>query len=313
MGDGLEILSGLRAFAGDLPKPGDIEVSFEYFPPKTEKAEENLWECITDLAPLNPKFVSVTYGAGGSTRERTHDTVKRIRNETHLEPAAHLTCVNASKDEIHEIVDNYWSEGIRHIVALRGDMPGGGKYQPHPQGYAFAADLVEGLKKRHDFEVSVAAHPEVHPESNGLQQDLDNLKRKQDAGAVRALTQFFFDPDVFLRFRDQAQLAGITMNIVPGILPVTNYTRLTELAKGCGAGLPDWMGDLFDGLDDNPETRRMIAVTVSAAHILMLWRRGVRHFHFYTLNRPGLTKSLCHLLGVRPTKNNDVQSANKEG
>ncbi len=297
-----EILSGLHAFAGGLPRPGDIEVSFEYFPPKTEKAEENLWSCITQLAPLKPKFVSVTYGAGGSTRERTHDTVKRIRRETILEPAAHLTCVNASQGEIHEITDAYWHAGIRHIVALRGDMPDGKPYNAHPQGYAFAADLVEGLKKRHDFEISVAAHPEIHPESRGLQQDLENLKRKQDAGAVRALSQFFFDPELFLRFRDQAQLAGITMDIVPGILPVTNYSRLKSLAGGCGASLPLWMEDLFEGLDDDPETRRMIAVTVAAAHILILWRRGVKHFHFYTLNRPTLTQSLCHLLGVRAPK-----------
>lgn len=294
-----EILSGLGAFAGGLPKAGDIEVSFEYFPPKTEKAEENLWNCITQLAPLNPKFVSVTYGAGGSTRERTHDTLKRIRKETQLEAAAHLTCVNASQEEIHEITDAYWEAGIRHIVALRGDMPEGGAYKPHPQGYAFAADLVEGLKQRHDFEISVAAHPEVHPESLGLQQDLENLKRKQDAGAVRALSQFFFDPEMFLRFRDQAHLAGINMDIVPGILPVTNYSRLQNLAANCGASLPLWMSELFEGLDDDAETRRMIAVTVAAAHVLMLWRRGVKYFHFYTLNRPLLTQSLCHLLGVR--------------
>ncbi len=294
-----EVLSGLQAFAGGLPKAGDIEVSFEYFPPKTEKAEKNLWACIMQLAPLKPKFVSVTYGAGGSTRERTHDTVKRIRKETSLEPAAHLTCVNASKDEIHEIIDTYWQAGIRHIVALRGDMPNAGAYRPHPQGYAFAADLVEGIKKRYDFEVSVAAHPEIHPESSSLQHDLENLKRKQDTGAIRALTQFFFDPEIFLRFRDQADLAGIHMDIVPGILPVTNYSRLKNLADNCGASLPIWMEDLFKGLESDTETRRMIAVTVAAAHVLMLWRRGVKHFHFYTLNRPTLTQSLCHLLGVR--------------
>ncbi|MFV0431130.1 MAG: methylenetetrahydrofolate reductase [NAD(P)H] [Alphaproteobacteria bacterium] len=283
----------------NLPHKGDIDVSFEYFPPKTEKAEENLWNCMMELAPLKPKFVSVTYGAGGSTRERTHDTLKRIKEETKLEAAAHLTCVNASKDEIHEIVDNYWNIGIRHIVALRGDMPDGGAYQPHPQGYAFAADLVEGLAKRHNFEISVAVHPEVHPESRGIQQDLDNLKRKYEAGATRAISQFFFYPELYLRFRDKAVAQGIDIDMVPGILPVTNYKRLVELAANCGASLPAWMGELFEGLGDNPETRRMIAVTAAATQVMSLWNNGVKHFHFYTLNRPTLTRSLCHLLNVR--------------
>ncbi len=286
-------------FIEELPKQGDIKVSFEFFPPKTEKAEENLWDCIMQLTPLMPKFVSVTYGAGGSTRQQTRTTVERIAKETHFEAAAHLTCVNASKSEIHEIADEYWDMGIHHLVALRGDMPDNQPYMPHKEGYAYASDLVEGLMQRHDFEISVAAHPEGHPEATSLKQDVDNLKRKQDAGAKRAITQFFFDNQDFLRFRDLAIKNGVTLDIIPGILPVTNFQRLQQLASICQTKIPAWTFDLFEGLDEREETRRMIANIVAAAQVIELWKNGVEHFHFYTLNRPALTQSLCHLLGVR--------------
>ncbi len=289
-------------FIEDLPKSGDIKVSFEFFPPKTEKAEESLWDCIMQLSALQPAFVSVTYGAGGSTRKQTRHTVQRIAQETLFEAAAHLTCVNASKAEIHDIADEYWQMGIRHLVALRGDMPDNKAYTPQPDGYAYASNLVEGLMERHDFEISVAAHPEGHPESPNLQQDIDNLKRKQDAGAKRAITQFFFDNENFLRYRDLAQKNGVTLDIIPGILPVTNFERLQQLAALCQTHIPDWAFNLFDGLDTQIETRRMIANIVAAAQVMELWKNGVDHFHFYTLNRPLLTQSLCHLLNVRAHK-----------
>src|SRR5580692_5542456 len=236
---------------------GPPRVSFEFFPPKTEEMDARLWEVVKRLEPLGPRFVSVTYGAGGSTRERTHATVRRIRQETSLEPAAHLTCVAATRDEIDRVAQDYWDSGVRHIVALRGDPPGGigARYQPHDGGYAFAADLVAGLRRVADFEISVAAYPETHPEARSDDHDLDNLKRKLDAGASRAITQFFFDIELFLAFRDRAAAAGITVPIVPGILPVTNFAQLKRMSGTCGASIPAWMAAHFDGLDDDPDTR----------------------------------------------------------
>ncbi len=283
------------------PLPRNVEVSFEFFPPKTDKAEQSLWRAIKRLEPLQPAYVSVTYGAGGTTRERTHATVSRLRRETSLEPAAHLTCVDASRGEIDDIARKYWDEGVRHIVALRGDPAEGQTlYKPHPDGYAYASDLVTGLKKVADFEISVAAYPEGHPEASSKESDLDNLKRKIDAGATRAITQFFFDTGAFLHFRDRARAAGINVPIVPGILPVTNFERVKEFATACGASVPAWMADLFIGLDDEPETRNLVAATVAAEKCRALYANGVTAFHFYTLNRADLTYAICHILGVRP-------------
>ena len=279
---------------------GDIQLSFEFFPPKTEKMAETLWESVQTLAPLQPRFVSVTYGAGGSTRERTHQTVERILKETSLTPAAHLTCVAASRDEVNEIAREYWELGVRNIVALRGDAPETGtKYQPHPQGYRDAAELVAGLKKVAPFDISVAAYPEIHPDSSSRAFDLDNLKRKVDAGADRAITQFFFSSDCFFRFRDEAAAAGIDAEIVPGILPVSNVATTRRFAQACGAAIPKWLDDLFEGLDDLPAARQLIAATVAAELAGQLYAGGVRHFHFYTLNRAELSYAICHLLGVR--------------
>lgn len=280
--------------------PLDVAVSFEFFPPKTEKMQEQLWDSVARLAPLNPDFVSVTYGAGGSTRERTHDTVLRLKHEKGLAPAAHLTCVAASKAEVDEVARLYWQEGIRHIVALRGDPPDGGTYQPHPQGYAFAVDLVEGLKRIADFEISVAAYPETHPEAKSPEDDLDNLKRKIDAGATRAITQYFFETATYLRFLERSRKAGITVPIVPGILPVTNFAQVVKFSKACGASVPAWMADLFQGLDDDPDTRRLVAATMAAEQCRALANEGVKQFHFYTLNRADLVFAICHILGVRP-------------
>jgi methylenetetrahydrofolate reductase (NADPH) len=281
-------------------------ISFEFFPPKSPEMEARLWEVVKRVEPLGPRFVSVTYGAGGSTRERTHATVRRIRQETGLEPAAHLTCVAATRAEIDAIAEAYWQAGIRHIVALRGDPPGGSiggaggeRYTPYPGGYAFAADLVAGLKRVADFEISVAAYPETHPEAQSGTHDLDNLKRKLDAGARRAITQFFFDVDLFLRFRDRAAAAGIAVPIVPGILPVTNFTQLKRMAATCGASIPAWMGAHFDGLDDDPDTRRLVATSIAAEQCRRLQSNGVNEFHFYTLNRADLIVAICHMLGVR--------------
>jgi methylenetetrahydrofolate reductase (NADPH) len=283
------------------PLPQDVRVSFEFFPPKTEQMERQLWACVERLATLAPAYVSVTYGAGGTTRERTHATVVRIRRETALEPAAHLTCVGATRAEIDAIARRYWQAGIRHIVALRGDPPeGSAGYAPHPGGYAFASDLVAGLKRVADFEISVAAYPEVHPEAASAEADLDNLKRKIDAGAVRAITQFFFDVDVFFRFIDRATAAGITVPIVPGILPVTNFAQVRRFAALCGATVPAWMADLFEGLDDDPETRKLVAASVAAEQCRALHAGGISQFHFYTLNRADLAFAICHVLGVRP-------------
>ena len=279
---------------------GDIAVSFEFFPPKTEKMAETLWESVKTLEPLEPRFVSVTYGAGGSTRERTHATVERILKETSLTPAAHLTCVAASKGEIDDIARDYWELGVRNIVALRGDAPEPGtKYQPHPQGYRDACELVAGLKQVAPFDISIAAYPEMHPDSSTRAFDLENLKRKVDAGADRAITQFFFSADCFFRFRDEAAAAGIDAEIVPGILPVSNVATTRRFAATCGASIPQWLDDLFEGLDELPAARQLIAATVAAELCGQLYAGGVRHFHFYTLNRAELSYAICHLLGVR--------------
>ena len=279
---------------------GDIAVSFEFFPPKTDKMAETLWQSIETLAPLEPRFVSVTYGAGGSTRERTHATVERILKETSLTPAAHLTCVGASREEIDSIARDYWELGVRHLVALRGDAPeAGAKYQPHPEGYRDATQLVEGLKKVAPFDISVAAYPEVHPDSCSRAFDLENLKRKVDAGADRCITQFFFSAECFFRFRDEAAAAGIDAEIVPGILPVSNVATTRRFAATCGATIPQWLDDLFEGLDDLPAARQLVAATVAAELCGQLYAGGVRHFHFYTLNRAELSYAICHLLGAR--------------
>jgi methylenetetrahydrofolate reductase (NADPH) len=279
---------------------GDIQVSFEFFPPKTEKMAETLWDSIQTLAPLHPRFVSVTYGAGGSTRERTHATVERILAETPLTPAAHLTCVGATREEVDAVARGYWESGVRHIVALRGDPPEpDAKYQAHPGGYANAAELVAGLKAVAPFEISVAAYPEVHPDSPDRVADLENLKRKIDAGADRAITQFFFSADRFLRFQDEVADAGMDIEIVPGILPVSNVATARRFAQTCGACIPDWLDQLFEGLDDLPNARQLIAATVAAELCGQLYAGGVRHFHFYTLNRAELSYAICHLLGVR--------------
>jgi methylenetetrahydrofolate reductase (NADPH) len=279
---------------------GDIQVSFEFFPPKTEKIEQTLWESIKTLEPLQPRFVSVTYGAGGSTRERTHATVARIVRETSIPAAAHLTCVNATRDEVDAIARAYWEVGVRHIVALRGDPPErNAKFAPHPGGYANAAELVGGLKKVAPFEISVAAFPECHPESPSAAADLDNLKRKVDAGATRLTTQFFFEPECFFRFQDKVAAAGIEVEILPGIMPVTNFAAISRMAAVNGTSVPDWVGRLFEGLDELPAARQLIAATVAAELCGQLYAGGVRHFHFYTLNRAELSYAICHLLGVR--------------
>jgi methylenetetrahydrofolate reductase (NADPH) len=279
---------------------GDIRVSFEFFPPKSDTMAETLWASIQTLAPLQPRFVSVTYGAGGSTRERTHATVQRILTETSLTPAAHLTCVGAARDEIDGIAKEYWDLGVRHIVALRGDAPEAGtSYRQHPQGYRDAADLVAGLKQVAPFDISVAAYPEIHPDSSSRAFDLENLKRKVDAGADRAITQFFFSADCFFRFQDEAAAAGIDIEIVPGILPVSNVAQTRRFAEMCGASIPAWLNALFEGLDDLPAARQLIAATVAAELCGQLYAGGVRNFHFYTLNRAELSYAICHLLGVR--------------
>ncbi len=276
-------------------------VSFEFFPPKTEQSEETLWNTVQRLAPLQPRFVSVTYGADGSTRDRTHRIISRIRNETSLTGAPHLTCVEATTGEVDAIARSYWDEGIRHIVALRGDPPQGQEhYVPFAGGYHYAADLVAGLRDVGDFDISVAAYPEVHPEAKSPLADLDNLKRKLDAGANRAITQFFFDADKYLRFRDLATAAGIAAPIVPGILPISNFASLQRFAAACGASVPDWLQEKFAGLDDDPETRQMISANVAIELCEKLQQHGVDEFHFYTLNRAELTYAICHSLGVRP-------------
>jgi methylenetetrahydrofolate reductase (NADPH) len=283
-----------------LPTP--FQVSFEFFPPRTPESEESLWRAVKRLEPLNPRFVSVTYGAGGSTRERTHNTVRRILAETSIVPAAHLTCVAATCAEVDAVADDYWNIGVRHIVALRGDPPTDlDHYTPHKGGYAFAADLVAGLRKRHDFEISVATNPEGHPSSPSLDAELDNLKRKIDAGATRAITQFFFDNWAYLRFVDRARKAGITVPIVPGIMPVSNFEKTALMAQKAGASVPRTMAALFDGLENDPETRKLVAISLAAEQCRQLAEAGVNEFHFYTLNRADMTYALCHILGLRPT------------
>ncbi|HEY1774365.1 MAG TPA: methylenetetrahydrofolate reductase [NAD(P)H] [Gammaproteobacteria bacterium] len=277
-------------------------VSFEFFPPGTPEMEKKLWQALERLAPLSPRFVSVTYGAGGSTRQRTHDTVVAIQQRLNLRPAAHLTCVGSSREEIDAIARRYWQAGVRHIVALRGDpVEGEGIFKPHPLGYANAAELVAGLKCIADFEISVAAHPEVHPEALSPQADLDNLKRKWEAGATRAITQYFFDVEVFLRFRDRLAANRIDLPVIPGILPVTNFEQVKKFSTRCGATVPRWLADFFEGIDDDPETRKLVAAHVTGEQCRMLQDEGVREFHFYTLNRPELARAICRLLGIRPT------------
>ena len=278
----------------------DVHVSFEFFPPKNEKMEETLWSSIKKLEPLNPDFVSVTYGAGGSTRERTHRTVTRMAAETSLKPAAHLTCVGSSQAEIKEIADGYWNNGVRHIVALRGDPPEGiaEKYVPTPGGFAYSSDLVAGLKKYHDFEVSVSAYPERHPESPDWVTEIDNLKKKVDAGATRAITQFFFSPDTFMRYLDRVLDAGIDIPIVPGLMLQPNFKGLNRMAGMCGVAVPAWYADLFDGLDIDPETRQLLTASLASELTAELFDRGVRHFHLYTLNRADLAYAVSRVLGL---------------
>jgi methylenetetrahydrofolate reductase (NADPH) len=277
-----------------------VQVSFEFFPPNDEAMERTLWASIERLEPLAPRFVSVTYGADGSTRDRTHRVISRVQRETRLTGAPHLTCIGASRGEIKDIARSYWDEGIRHIVALRGDPPAGsGPYAPHKDGFAYAADLVAGLKEVADFEISVAAYPETHPEALSPQHDLENLRRKIDAGAARAITQFFFDADCFLRFRDACADRGIRAAMVPGILPITRLPQLLKFAARCGASVPEWLVERFEGLDDDAETRKMIAASVAIEQVARLRREGVEEFHFYTLNRAELTYAICHALGLR--------------
>jgi methylenetetrahydrofolate reductase (NADPH) len=280
-----------------------IKVSFEFFPPANAEMEKTLWHSIERLAVLRPRFVSVTYGADGSTRERTHAAVARLQSQTDLTAAPHLTCIGASRQEIDDIARRYWDMGVRHLVALRGDPPqNSGRYVPHSGGYAYASDLVQGLKRIADFDISVAAYPETHPEANSAVDDLDNLKRKIDAGAARAITQFFFDVDCYLRFRDRCAGAGIESKIVPGILPITRFPQLERFANQCGASVPAWLRERFDGLEDDPETRKLIAASVAIEQVARLKREGVGYFHFYTLNRSELVYAICHAIGVRRQK-----------
>lgn len=288
---------------------GEIDVSFEFFPPKTEKMEETLWQSIRRLEPLRPEFVSVTYGAGGSTRERTHSTVSRILGETCLKPAAHLTCVDATKAEVDEVARDYWTAGVRHIVALRGDPAAGvgEHYVPTPGGYANAADLVRGLKSIAPFEISVAGYPECHPESADPDADMDNLKAKVDAGADRIITQFVFDGDYYLRFLERARAAGIWVPITPGVIPIHNFTQVSGFASKTGASMPAWIARRFEGLEGDPSTSHLVAGAVATEQVMRLVDEGVKKFHFYTLNRADLVYAICHLLGLRPAT--DEQSS----
>jgi len=288
------------------PRPN---ISFEFFPPKTEEMEKNLWQTIKRLAPLAPNFVSVTYGAGGSTRERTHSTITRILSETSLTPAAHLTCVDAPCADVDDVVAHYYAAGVRHIVALRGDPASGlgQAYNPHPQGYRSSADLVSSIKRRFgDIEVTVSAYPEKHPESADFDADIDMLKAKVDAGAARAITQFFFDNDLYFRYLDRVRARGITIPIVPGILPVQNFKQASNFARRAGATVPDWLAQKFEGLDEDPDTRRLVAATMAAGQVQKLAKHGVDTFHFYTMNRADLVFAISHLLGIRP---NSAQKA----
>jgi len=279
----------------------ETQVSFEFFPPNTEAMEKTLWSSIERLAVLQPRFVSVTYGADGSTRQRTHAAVERIKKETNLTAAPHLTCIGASKGEIDDIAREYWDMGIRHLVALRGDPPKDvTTYVPQADGYAYASDLVAGLKRVADFDISVAAYPDVHPEASSVEADLENLKRKLDAGASRAITQFFFDVGGYLKFRERCASAGIESTIVPGILPITKFPQLQRFAAACGTKVPQWLAERFAGLDDDPETRKLIAANVAIEQVRLMQKEGIDEFHFYTLNRADLTFAICHMLGVRP-------------
>jgi len=283
---------------------GRFNISYEFFPPKTPEMETQLWETVNRLAALSPHFVSVTYGAGGSTRERTHHLVARIARETMMKPAAHLTCVSATQDEIREILTAYWDVGVRHIVALRGDPPTGvgDKFRPAQNGYASSTELVRGIRKIHDFEVSVSTYPEGHPESRSIEQDLDALEAKIDAGATRAITQFFFDNDVYFRFLDSARARGVKIPIVPGIMPIRNFKQVAGFAQKAGASVPRWVAERFDGLDDDPQTRALVAAATAVEQVMGLARAGVEEFHFYTNNRADMVFAICHLLGVRPVR-----------
>jgi methylenetetrahydrofolate reductase (NADPH) len=300
---------GPVARAGDNANP--VRVSFEFFPPKTDKAEQTLWEAVRRLEPLNPAFVSVTYGAGGSTRERTHRTVQRMLTETSLRPAAHLTCVEASRAEVDEVIESYKAIGVDHIVALRGDPPHpesggatgiGGVYTPRADGYANATELAQAIGRVGGFDISVGAYPEKHPESPSIDHDIDVIKAKIDAGATRLISQFFFDIDAFLRFRDRIRAAGITAPLLPGIMPVSNFAGLQRMSASCGASVPQWLANHFEGLDDDPETRKLLAASVAAETCARLQEEGFQDFHFYTLNRADLVYAICRVLGVREQK-----------
>ena len=287
-----------RAGAGLAKRPS---VSFEFSPPKGPKSEESLWEAIRRLEPLNPSFVSVTYGAGGSTRDRTHRTVVRMLQETTLRPAAHLTCVEASRAEVDEVIQDYWDAGIRHIVALRGDPPGslGGAYAPRADGYQNATELTGGIRAIGDFDVSVGVYPQIHPESPSVDHDIDVLKAKIDAGATRAISNFFFDIDGYLRFVEKIRKAGVTIPILPGVMPVSGYEGLKNMSQRIGVTLPGWLGNLFEGLDDDVETRKLLACSVAAEMCARLVEEGFSDLHFYTLNRADLVYAICRVLGVR--------------
>jgi len=300
------LLSPLGPVARAGSNRNAVNVSFEFFPPKSDEAEANLWSAIRRLEPLNPAFVSVTYGAGGSTRERTHRTVQRIISETTLRPAAHLTCVEASRADVDEVIEGYKSIGVDHIVALRGDPPGGdgigGAYVPRTDGYANATELSQAISRVGGFDITVGAYPERHPESPSIDHDIDVLKAKVDAGATRAVTQFFFDIEAFLRFRDRVRAAGVTIPLIPGIMPVSNFKGLSRMSAACGASIPDWLAAHFDGLDDDPETRKLLAASIAAETCARLQEEGFSDFHFYTLNRAELVYAICRVLGVRETK-----------
>lgn len=300
------LLSPLGPVARAGSNHNAVNVSFEFFPPKSDEAEANLWSAIRRLEPLNPAFVSVTYGAGGSTRERTHRTVQRIISETTLRPAAHLTCVEASRDEVDEVIEGYKAIGVDHIVALRGDPPGGdgigGAYVPRADGYANATELSRAINSVGGFDITVGAYPEKHPESPSIDHDIDVLKAKMDAGATRAVSQFFFDIEAFLRFRDRVRAAGVTIPLIPGIMPVSNFKGLSRMSAACGASIPDWLAAHFDGLDDDPETRKLLAASIAAETCARLQEEGFSDFHFYTLNRAELVYAICRVLGVRETK-----------
>ena len=300
------LLSPLGPVARAGSNRNAVNVSFEFFPPKSDEAEANLWSAIRRLEPLNPAFVSVTYGAGGSTRERTHRTVQRIISETTLRPAAHLTCVEASRDEVDEVIEGYKAIGVDHIVALRGDPPGGdgigGAYAPRADGYANATELSRAISRVGGFDITVGAYPEKHPESPSIDHDIEVLKAKVDAGATRAVTQFFFDIDAFLRFRDRVRAAGVTIPLIPGIMPVSNFKGLSRMSAACGASIPGWLAAHFDGLDDDPETRKLLAASIAAETCARLQEEGFSDFHFYTLNRAELVYAICRVLGVRETK-----------